>query len=80
MTSIVVKAALLPAAVWLVGTIVIKYVRHGVVVQEDLIDAAILSAVVAVVGFAIELVRSRKRRRPSKSDADRKSTRLNSSH
>lgn len=65
----IVKAALLPAAVWLVGTVVIKYLRHGVVAREDLVDAVLLAAVVAIVGFGVELVRSKRRRSPSKSDA-----------
>ncbi len=69
MTSSVAKATFVPAAVWLVGTVVIKYVRHGAIVGEDLIDAAILAAVVAVVGFAIEFVRSKRRHESNKFDA-----------
>jgi hypothetical protein len=64
MTSAIAKASLIPAVAWLLGTAVIRYLRHGAIVREDLIDAAILGAVVAAAGFVIELVQSKRRRKP----------------
>jgi hypothetical protein len=69
MAKLVWRNALLGGAVWLVGTLAVRYFRHGLVTREDLFDAVILSAFVVLVVFLSGSWRARRQRNSDKSDA-----------
>ena len=62
------RSAFLLVATWL-AILFIRFVRHSIIVGEDLFDALVSAAVVTLVDFLVEWSRLRRRTKAPKSGA-----------